>query len=193
MVTPPDQSDEALVAAAVDGDARAFETLVVRYQGRLINFLFRKIGNREAAHDLAQEVFLKVYGALDRFDPQYRFSTWLFRIGQNAAIDRLRRRRITTVEPVWKDDSGASHEHEFEASGPDPYDTSRNLERRRAIHEAIEDLPDEYRELVEMRHYAELSYGEIAELCGMPLGTVKNKLFRGRNLLKSALAEYLGG
>ncbi len=193
MVTAPNLSDEALVAAAADGDEWAFEQLVLRYQGRLVNFLYRKVGNRETAHDLAQEVFVKVFGALDRFDHQYRFSTWLFRIGQNAAIDRLRRKRIKTVAPVWQDDSGESREHDFESDGPDPYDTSRNLERRRAIREAISTLPEEYRELVEMRHYAELSYGEIAELCKMPLGTVKNKLFRGRNLLKSALADYLEG
>ena len=191
MVTAPDPSDEALVALATDGNERAFEQLVERYQGRLVNFLYRKVGNREAAHDLAQEVFIKVYGALDRFDDRYKFSTWMFRIGQNAAIDSLRRRRIQTVQPVWEDDSGERREHDFESEGPDPYDTSRNLERQRAIRSAIDGLPDEYRELIEMRHYAELSYAEIAELTGLPLGTVKNKLFRGRNLLKEVLAEYL--
>lgn len=191
MVTASQPSDEALVAAAVDGDERAFEQLVERYQARLVNFLYRKVGNRESAHDLAQEVFIKVYGALDRFDPRYKFSTWMFRIGQNAAIDSLRRRRVKLVQPVWEDDSGEDHEREFESEGPDPYDTSRNLERNRAIRRAIANLPDEYRELIEMRHYAEMSYAEIAELTELPLGTVKNKLFRGRNLLKEALVEYL--
>lgn len=191
MVTASEPSDEALVAAAVDGDERAFEQLVERYQARLVNFLYRKVGNRESAHDLAQEVFIKVYGALDRFDPRYKFSTWMFRIGQNAAIDSLRRRRVKLVQPVWENDSGEERDREFESEGPDPYDTSRNLERNRAIRRAIADLPDEYRELIEMRHYAEMSYAEIAEVTEMPLGTVKNKLFRGRNLLKDALVEYL--
>lgn len=191
MVTASEPSDEALVAAAVDGDERAFEQLVERYQARLVNFLYRKVGNRESAHDLAQEVFIKVYGALDRFDPRYKFSTWMFRIGQNAAIDSLRRRRVKLVQPVWEDDSGEERDREFESEGPDPYDTSRNLERNRAIRRAIANLPDEYRELIEMRHYAEMSYAEIAELKELPLGTVKNKLFRGRNLLKDVLVEYL--
>lgn len=191
MVTASEPSDEVLVAAAVDGDERAFEQLVERYQARLVNFLYRKVGNRESAHDLAQEVFIKVYGALDRFDPRYKFSTWMFRIGQNAAIDSLRRRRVKLVQPVWEDDSGEERDREFESEGPDPYDTSRNLERNRAIRRAIANLPDEYRELIEMRHYAEMSYAEIAELTELPLGTVKNKLFRGRNLLKDVLVEYL--
>lgn len=191
MVTASEPSDEALVAAAVDGDERAFEQLVERYQARLVNFLYRKVGNRESAHDLAQEVFIKVYGALDRFDPRYKFSTWMFRIGQNAAIDSLRRRRVKLVQPVWEDDSGEERDREFESEGPDPYDTSRNLERNRAIRRAIANLPAEYRELIEMRHYAEMSYAEIAEMTELPLGTVKNKLFRGRNLLKDVLVEYL--
>lgn len=191
MVTAPDPSDEALVTAAVDGDDRAFEQLVLRYQARLVNFLYRKVGDRETAHDLAQEVFVKVHGALDRFDARYKFSTWLFRIGQNTAIDSLRRRRLQVVQPVWIDDVGEEQEHDFASEGPSPYDTSRNLERHRAIRRAIANLPEEYRELVEMRHYAELSYAEIAELADLPLGTVKNKLFRGRNLLKKKLAGYL--
>ncbi len=189
-MTAPEITDEALVADAVAGKDRAFELLVQRYQGRLVNFLYRKVGNSESAHDLAQEVLIKVYRALDRFDPDYRFSTWLFRIAQNAAIDSLRRRRIETVAPVWESEAGEK-ELEFESPDPDPYVVNRNLERRRAIGEAIGGLPEEYRELVEMRHYAELSYAEIAEIMGMPLGTVKNKLFRGRNLLKKDLAGYL--
>ncbi|MFP5285944.1 MAG: RNA polymerase sigma factor, partial [Thermoanaerobaculia bacterium] len=90
-------TDEDLVAAVLEGDRDRFGDLVDRYQGRLVNYLFRLLRNVDDAHDLAQEVLVKVYQVLDRYDPQYRFSTWLFRVAQNAAIDQIRRRRLKVV------------------------------------------------------------------------------------------------
>jgi len=90
-------TDEDLVAAVLAGDRERFGDLVERYQGRLVNYLFRLLRNADDAHDLAQEVLIKVYQVLDRYDPQYKFSTWLFRIAQNAAIDQIRRRRLKLV------------------------------------------------------------------------------------------------
>ncbi|MEM6457595.1 MAG: sigma-70 family RNA polymerase sigma factor [Acidobacteriota bacterium] len=188
--TPP--TDEALVADTLRGESQAFADLVQRYQGRLVNYLFRMLRNEADAHDLAQEVFLKIHGALDRFDDRYRFSTWLFRVAQNAAIDRIRKRRLKVVSlqrPASEDHEAG--EWEFPSDDPDPYRDARNVERRDAIRSAIANLPGEYRELIEMRHYAEMSYDDIATLKAMPLGTVKNKLFRGRQMLKKTLADYL--
>ena len=99
--TPP--TDEELVEAVLGGETDLYAEIVGRYQGRLVNYLFRLVRNLDEAHDLAQEVFLKVYQALDRFNPQYRFSTWLFRVGQNAAIDHIRKRRLTLVEGFGDD------------------------------------------------------------------------------------------
>ena len=134
--------DEDVVAAVLAGHTERYEELVERYQGRVVNYLYRVLHSLDDAHDLAQEVFFRVYRALDRYDSQYKFSTWLFRVAQNAAIDSVRNRRVHLV----------------------------------SIH---------------LRHFAELSYGEIAELKDMPLGTVKNKLFRGRQMLKEKLGDYL--
>lgn len=188
----PQRPDEELVAAVLDGDERAFEELVGRYQGRLVNYLYRLVRNLEEAHDLAQEVFLKVYRALDRFDPRYRFSTWLFRVAQNAAIDLLRKRRLKMVSMTLRDDEDGGDRHwEFEGDERTPYQNLRNVERGEAIRRAIDRLPWEYRELIALRHYGELSYDEIAKLKEMPLGTVKNKLFRGRQMLKEKLAGFL--
>jgi RNA polymerase sigma-70 factor (ECF subfamily) len=146
----------------------------------------------DEAHDLAQEVFLRVYRALHRFDPTYRFSTWLFRVAQNAAIDRIRKRRLKLVSlhrPEAEDSTGG--EWEFASPERDAYGDLRNLERGQAIRDAIEELAEEYRELIILRHFGELSYDEIAELKAMPLGTVKNKLFRARQMLKGKLTDYL--
>ena len=184
--------DEALVADALGGDLDGFTELVSRYQGRLVNYLYRMLRNEEDAHDLAQEVFVKIYGALGRFDDRYRFSTWLFRVAQNAAIDRIRKRRLKVVSlnrPETEDGDGG--EWEIRSNGPTPYRELRNTERGSAIQIAIDELPVEYRELITLRHYGELSYDEIATLKGMPLGTVKNKLFRGRQMLKERLRDFL--
>jgi RNA polymerase sigma-70 factor (ECF subfamily) len=184
--------DEELVAAVLAGDRDRFGDLVDRYQGRLVNYLYRLLRNLDEAHELAQEVFLKVYQALDRYDPRYRFSTWLFRVAQNAAIDQIRRRRLKLV-PIHRQEEGDEEGRDWDLPGPErgPYRHLRNRERGEAIQQAIDGLPWEYRELIVLRHYGELSYEEIAGVKGMPLGTVKNKLFRGRQMLKEKLADFL--
>ena len=185
-------TDEELVALVLAGDRERFGDLVERYQGRLVNYLFRLLRNIDESHELAQEVFLKVYQALDRYDPSYRFSTWVFRVAQNAAIDQIRKRRLKLV-PLAKpeDPEGESHERELPSDERGPYGELRNRERGEAIQAAIDGLPWEYRELIVLRHFAELSYEEIAHLKKMPLGTVKNKLFRGRQALKEKLESFL--
>jgi RNA polymerase sigma-70 factor (ECF subfamily) len=132
-----------------------------------------------------------VYQVLDRYDPQYKFSTWLFRIAQNAAIDQIRRRRLKLVSLRLEDDEGEGRDWEFPTPERGPYGDLRNRERAGAIQQAIEALPWEYRELILLRHFGELPYEEIARLKQMPLGTVKNKLFRGRQMLKERLHGFL--
>ena len=184
-------TDEELVAAILDGEAALYTDLVQRYQGRLVNYLNRFLFNVDESQELSQEVFLKVYRALDRYNPRYRFSTWLFRVAKNAAIDLLRKRRLKLVPMQRVGVYGETREREFPSEERDPYQVLRNLERRDAIGAAIDSLTDEYRELIQLRHFAEMTYEEIAEFKGMPLGTVKNKLFRGRRVLKARLAGYL--
>ena len=184
-------TDEELVAAVLEGERERFGDLVERYQGRLVNYLFRLLRNADDAHDLAQEVLVKVYQVLDRYDPHYKFSTWLFRIAQNAAIDQIRRRRLKLVSLRQDDSEGDGRDWDLPSGERGPYGELRNRERGDAIQEAIEGLPWEYRELILMRHYGELPYDEIARLKQMPLGTVKNKLFRGRQMLKEKLHDFL--
>jgi RNA polymerase sigma-70 factor (ECF subfamily) len=185
-------TDEELVAAVLRGERERFGALVERYQGRLVNYLYRLLRSVEDAHELSQEVFIKVYQALDRYDPRYRFSTWIFRVAQNAAIDEIRKRRVRLVSFEGReDDEGEAREWEPESPARGPYGELRNAERGGAIQQAIDKLPWEYRELIVLRHFGELSYDDIASLKAMPLGTVKNKLFRGRQMLKEELADYL--
>jgi len=187
------ESDEAVVARVLSGDEDRFGVLVNRYRTRLHSHVTKMIGNREDALDLTQEIVLKVFQALPRFNPEYRFSTWLFRIAANAAIDHLRRKRPKTVplEIPDPESQGRVSSGEYSTADLDPFGMLRNVERGRAISQAIADLPLEFRELIALRHFAGLSYEEIAEVKEMPLGTVKNKLFRARAVLKERLAGEL--
>jgi RNA polymerase sigma-70 factor (ECF subfamily) len=185
--------DGEIVRRVLAGEEDLFESLVRRYQVRVVSHVTRMVGNREDALDLAQEIFLKVFQALDRFNPAYKFSTWLFRIAGNAAIDHLRKRRPKTVPLETPDPDGASPPYpgEQRSNWLDPYGELRNTERGEAIHRAIQELPPDFRELIALRHFAGLSYEEIALVKKMPLGTVKNKLFRARVVLKDRLAGEL--
>ena len=184
-------SDERLVELSLDGDEAAFGHLVRRYQRRLTAFLSQLVGDIELARELSQEAFVRAWSALERFNPKYRFSTWLFRIAHNLGIDQLRRRRLQTT-PLYRTDSEGD---EVEVVVPDlEKDPLGHLENRALaseLRQVIDGLRPEYRELVLLRHFGGLSYQEIADFTEMPLGTVKNKLFRAHSVLRRALADFL--
>jgi RNA polymerase sigma-70 factor (ECF subfamily) len=187
----PQLSDERLVELSLDGDEGAFGILVRRYQRRLTAFLSQLVGDIELARELSQEAFVRAWSALERFNPKYRFSTWLFRIAHNLGIDQLRRRRLQTT-PLYRTDSEGD---EVEVVVPDlEKDPLGHLENRALaseLREVIDGLRPEYRELVLLRHFGGLSYQEIADFTEMPLGTVKNKLFRAHSVLRKALTDFL--
>lgn len=185
--------DRTLVERILGGESDRFTELVKRYEKRVINYVYRITHRYEDAHDLVQEIFVKVYLALDRYDPKYQFSTWLFRIAQNSAIDALRKKAIAEV-PLTRpgmSDGEEPKEREFADTGISPYRALKNKQLSAAIDKAVENLPADYRELIQLRHFAELSYEEIAVMKKLPLGTVKNKLFRARNLLKETLGSFV--
>jgi RNA polymerase sigma-70 factor (ECF subfamily) len=187
----PQPADETLVVDALTGDETAFAVLVRRYQRRLTAFLGQLVGDTELARELTQETFIRAWSALERFDPKYRFSTWLFRIAHNLGIDQLRRRRLQTVSLYRRDADGEEVEMVVTDSEKDPFGHCENKELAQHIKHAIEELRPEYRELVLLRHFGGLSYQDIAEFKGMPLGTVKNKLFRAHSVLRRALQTFL--
>ena len=186
-----DLPDEELVRRILAGEEDLFEVLVRRYQGRILSHVARMVGSRDDALDLTQEIFLKVFQALDRYNPEFKFSTWLFRISGNAAIDQLRKKKPRTVPLETTDQDGRVSSPEYKSSDLDPFGQLRNTQRGDAIAAAIAELPEEFRELIALRHFTGLSYEEIADVMNMPLGTVKNKLFRARAVLKERLAGEL--
>jgi RNA polymerase sigma-70 factor (ECF subfamily) len=162
-------TDERLVELALDGDEQAFGTLVRRYQRRLTAFLSQLVGDVELARELTQEAFVRAWSALARFDPRYRFSTWLFRIAHNLGIDQLRRRRLKTVSLYRTDSEGDEMEVVVADINKDPLGHLENRALASELREVIDGLRPEYRELVLLRHFGGLSYQEIADFKGMPL------------------------
>lgn len=190
MALSDTRNDAELVRLVLAGETDLFAVLVDRYRTRLSRYVERFTYDVEDARDVTQDVFIKVYGALDSFDPRFKFSTWLFRIAGNAAIDHLRRRRVRTLpleRPPGPD--GEVREVDPAETRPNPHEELSRQRLRAALAAAIDRLPDDYRELISLRHYGELPYEEIAELKGMPLGTVKNKLFRARQALRDLLPK----
>lgn len=172
------RTDEELVRRAQRGDRAAFDELVVRHRDRVYAVALRLTRNPADAEDALQDTFLNAYRALPRFGGRARVSTWLYRIAANASYDVLNRRRSRET-PL---DEGAAEP----ASPGDPYAQDA---QRRALEQALAALPDEFREAVVLCDVAGLGAGEAAEVLGLPAGTVKSRVFRGRALLAAALRE----
>ena len=181
-------SDRELVATAVNGIDGSFEELVRRYQRPISAYVYRMVGNYESALDLTQEIFIKVYNSLTRYREEFKFSTWIYKIAHNAAVDHLRRNSGREQSLVM-----GREEEQFDLpldSGClSPEQESEKKERRCEIESVIRALPANYRELVILRHSQDLSYDEIVEVTGLPLGTVKNRLFRAREMMRQQFID----
>ncbi len=187
------EADEKLVQLAAAGDRAAFETLVRRHQRALLNHIYRHIGQRDAAVDLAQEIFLKVYLSLRSFDPKYRFTTWLYRIASNCAIDFLRKKQpvLCSLQSIPGDDGGSRPALSLAGKEPTPHEALRLHELQLRLERAVQSLPPDYRQLILLRHRQHCRYQEIARITGLPIGTVKNRIFRAREMLRQQLADLL--
>ncbi len=184
------EEDIALVARARKGDESAYRILLRKYQRSVYSICLRMVRNREEAEDLAQDAFVKVFAMLDRYNPSYAFSSWLFKITSNLCIDSLRKRRIEGVpmdEPM-RSDKG-DYTRQFESGEDDPETAALKKERSGHLSRAIERLPPHYRLMVILRHQEGLSYEEIAATVGVPLGTVKARIHRARQMLRKHLEE----
>jgi len=181
-------TDCELVFNAVSGLEGSFEELVRRYQRPISAYVYRMVGNYDSALDLTQEIFIKVYNSLRRYRSEFKFSTWIYKIAHNSAVDHLR--RINTREQsLISGPEGDHFELPIESTRPTPEQESERKERRIEIETVVRKLPATYRELVILRHSQDLTYEEIVEVTGLPLGTVKNRLFRAREMMRQQFVE----
>ncbi len=188
LETIKDISDLELIAAAIRGREDGFEGLVRRYQRPITGYIFRMLGDYEASLDVSQEVFIKVYNSLSRYSSEYKFSTWLYRIAHNAAIDHMRRNSVSP-QSLETENADGTYQLQIECPNPTPEQDRERSEWRTEIDNVVKRLPSAYRELILLRHSRDLSYDEIAEVTGLPLGTVKNRLFRAREMMREIFVE----
>lgn len=181
-------ADGELVQTAVAGREVSFEELVRRYQRPIAAYVYRMVGDYDSALDLTQEVFIKVYNSLARYRSEFKFSTWIYKIAHNAAIDHLRRHAVREQALTCSVD-GERREVVIESRRLTPEQESERRERRSEIESVVQLLQASYRELIVLRHSHDLSYDEIAEVTGLPLGTVKNRLFRAREAMRDLLVQ----
>jgi RNA polymerase sigma-70 factor (ECF subfamily) len=188
------RTDQEIVALARGGEEAAYRELVRRYERPLFSLLYRMVRDRELAEDLAQETFVKALNAIESYRPEYKFSSWIFKIANNAAIDHLRRRELDTLSL-----EGSPHAETPEAieatalqigdRQESPLDEVEARELGGEIEAAIAKLRPEYRSCILLRHVEGRAYEEIAEILGLPLGTVKTYIHRARNELRRELAH----
>lgn len=189
-----DATDQEVVLQARAGREAAYRELIRRYERPIFSLIYRMVRDRELAEDLSQETFVKALNAIDSYRPEYKFSSWIFKIANNAAIDHLRRRELKTLSL-----DGAPHAQTADAieatalqigdRGETPLEELEARELGGAIEEAIGRLRPEYRSCILLRHVEGRAYEEIAQILELPLGTVKTYIHRARNELREALSD----
>lgn len=187
-------ADNALVVAYLEGDDYAFEILVSRYQNRLVGYINSMVRDYDRSVDLAQEAFIRVFKNAGRYKGEYQFSTWIYRIATNLAIDELRRRKRRSRFPCFSL-SGFFGSEERPLPLPDtrqcPEKTFRHKEKAKRLQSAIDSLPEKYRLPFFLKEIQLLSYEEVAQVLNLSLGTVKSRLHRAKMLLKEKLSGIL--
>lgn len=179
----PDE-DAALAARAAEGDRAAFEALVRKYQGAIFSFAYHFFRSPDVAEDIAQETFLRAYRFLGSYDPSRRFLTWLYSISRNLCIDKHRER--ARKEFVGLDDLPQHYLCSERADG-DPLGMLELRENRRALAEAIENLPEKYRTPVILCYLQGLPYQEVGEILGISLNNTKIRIFRAKKMILESL------
>jgi RNA polymerase sigma-70 factor (ECF subfamily) len=198
MAIPPgslrEKTDQDVVALAKNGEEEAYRELIRRYERPVFSLIFRMVRNRELAEDLSQETFIKVLNAVQSYRPEFKFSSWVFKIANNAAIDHIRKRELDTLSLEGSPHADTPELIEATAlqigeRGESQLDEVANRELGGTIERAIEALRPEYRSCILLRHVEGRTYEEIAEILNLPLGTVKTYIHRARNELRILLRD----
>ena len=186
--------DADVVSLAQQGREEAFREIIRRYERPVFSLVYRMVRDREVAEDLSQEAFIKVLNHIDKYRPEFKLSSWLFKIANNVAIDHLRKRQLNTVSIDGSPYAATISEvdatrFDVESGGEDPLEELEARELGSAIERAIAKLRPEYRSCIMLRHVEGRSYEEIAATLDLPLGTVKTYIHRARHELREALED----
>lgn len=182
------RNDFNLVSRAKDGDQKAYAELMQRYKDSIYFMALKMVNNKDDAMDLTVETFGKAFENLEKYKPDFAFSTWLFRIATNNCIDFIRKKRLNVVSlHTLSEEDGEEKHMQVRAEGLNPEETSIKKQESEKLKNIVEQLPVRYRKLIILRYYDEQSYEEIAQQLDIPLGTVKAQLFRARDLMANII------
>ena len=173
--------DVDLIKKCMDGDSDAFSQLVTKYKKLIYNVIYNMINNKDEVNDIAQEVFIRVYKSLDKYNPEFKFSTWTVRIATNYCLDVLRKKKIDAM-PI-DEAIGVS------STVDTPEEDYIKKEKRQRINDELSKLPDKYRIRIILFHKNELSYEEMSQVLNEPMSIIKNRLYRARLMLREALTS----
>jgi RNA polymerase sigma factor (sigma-70 family) len=185
------EDDQILIKKALEGNESAYKTLLERHKDAVFHIIVKIVRSQEEARDLVQETFMKAFSSLASYNFQYRFTTWLYKIAANNCIDFLRKKRLDALsldQPVVTKDGEVTFELPDWTYSPEADLASK--QKSLSIDQAIDSLPEKYREVIVFRHKQDKSYEEIAQILGIPVGTVKARIFRARELLKKKLKSF---
>ncbi len=183
--------DLELVKRAIQNDQKAYAELMLRYKDAIYFMLLKMVNNKEDANDLTVEAFGKAFENIEKYRPDFAFSTWLFKIATNNCIDFIRKRRLKTysIDQTIESESGSESKFDFAAEVLDPEENLIKKQKNDLMRNIVDKLPVRYRQLVIMRYFDEKSYEEISAELDLPLGTVKAQLFRARDLLYNTIKK----
>jgi RNA polymerase sigma-70 factor (ECF subfamily) len=187
-------ADNALIVAYLKGDEYAFQVLVNRYQDRLVNYLFNLIRDYDQAVDLSQETFIRVFRHAHRYKGNYQFSTWIYRIATNLALDEMRRRKrrgFFLTQRLFGVTEQGEKEIQVSDARPSPEANLGSKERTRLLRTAIDSLPPRYRLVFVLKEVQELSLEETGTVLNLSVGTVKSRLHRAKRILRDKLSRFL--
>ena len=182
------KNDFNLVVRARKGEQKAYADLMQRYKESIYFMVLKMVNNKDDAQDLMVETFGKAFQKLDKYQPEFAFSTWLFRIATNNCIDFIRKKKLNTLSiDRLVDEEGNNQPLQIKSDTLNPDEHSIKKQQAQELNLIVEGLPQRYRNLIVLRYFEELSYDEIAKELDLPLGTVKAQLFRARDLLSNVL------
>jgi len=182
------KNDFMLVIRAKDGDQKAYAELMQRYKDSIYFMALKMVNNKDDAMDLTVETFAKAFENIEKYKPDFAFSTWLFRIATNNCIDFIRKKRLNVVSlQTLTDEDKEEKQLQIASDTLDPEQTSIKKQESEKLKSIVEQLPQRYRTLIILRYYDEQSYEEIAQQLDLPLGTVKAQLFRARDLMANIM------
>jgi RNA polymerase sigma-70 factor (ECF subfamily) len=185
----PLDEDQVLIKKTLRGDRRAFEELMRKYEKKIFSFVVRMVRNEDTAVDLTQDFFFKIFTVLEKYNFEYKFSTWAYRICYNLVIDHIRKNQAQ-VDSL--DDETVSTRDMLDSenvSREDGFKALVRAETRDYVWRVVDQIPLKFRELILLRYIQDLKYEEIAEITSLPVGTVKNRIFKAKEILKQEMEK----